>query len=358
MTPKLRMDLMKVVTITVSYMMINVFSAILIDAAINSNYSGGPSAHYGFVNYLALSLMVGFIAGVLGGSAMVALNNRILSRRSYGYSLVITAAVYTLVFIVVNVINTIVMVAITPSLSGLEGANKVIRDLTFNQLTLVIFFFWGVITMLTMFMLQVNDKFGPGLLWKFIQGKYFNPREEVRVFMFADMRSSTTIAEKIGHTQYFNLLSDLFADITRKILQYEGEIYQYVGDEIVVSWELKKGLRNNNCLHCFLEIEDLLLDLGPKYEEKYGVRPELKAGIHHGSVTAGEVGVIKKDIVFTGDVLNTTARIQEQCNQHGVNVLMSGDTMSLLNKNDLRVQEMGSFELRGKSKTVNLVTVS
>ncbi|WP_296317914.1 adenylate/guanylate cyclase domain-containing protein, partial [Winogradskyella sp. UBA3174] len=110
--------------------------------------------------------------------------------------------------------------------------------------------------------------------------------------------------------------NDLFADVTNTILNNEGEIYQYVGDEIVISWSMKKGVRKANCLNCFTQIQKKLVDLRPIYEKKYNVMPEFKAGIHYGSVMAGEVGVIKKDIIYSGDVLNTAARIQEQCNQY------------------------------------------
>jgi len=99
------------------------------------------------------------------------------------------------------------------------------------------FILWGTITL---FLLQVNDKFGSGILLKFLAGNYHQPKKEERIFMFMDMRSSTTIAEKIGNEKYFNLLNDVFADITNTIINYEGEIYQYVGDEIVISWSIKR----------------------------------------------------------------------------------------------------------------------
>ena len=226
-----------------------------------------------------------------------------------------------------------------------------------SSLTLNIFLLWGIVSVFSLFLLQVNDKFGPGVLWKFINGRYHKPREEERVFMFADMRSSTTIAEKIGHKKYFNLLSDLFSDITNTILNYEGEIYQYVGDEIVISWPLKNGIKQANCLHCFLQIEQKLIELAAKYEKNYGVRPELKAGLHHGKVMAGEIGVIKRDIIYSGDVLNTAARIQEQCNKYRVNLLISEETLALLDTSSLDVRPMGSFDLRGKRQTLELYTI-
>jgi len=57
---------------------------------------------------------------------------------------------------------------------------------------------WALMVGTTQFMLQVSDKFGPGNLWRFIRGRYYQPRQEERIFMFLDLKSATTIAEKIG----------------------------------------------------------------------------------------------------------------------------------------------------------------
>ena len=51
--------------------------------------------------------------------------------------------------------------------------------------------------------------------------------------------------------------------------------------------------------------------------KNYGQITEFKVGIHYGKVTLEEIGVVKKDIVFSGDVLNTAARIQSMCNELG-----------------------------------------
>ena len=351
------MDIRKVLVITIAYVIINTFLAWLINSTLTSNYSLGPSPKYIFINYILLSAIIGFLAGSLGGTALVVVNNQIFRKKSFGFGLASIAVLFILVFVLLNVINAIVSTFLTFNNPSFEQILAELIELIMNPLTLVMFLLWGVVSIFTLFMIQVNDKFGPGILWKFIRGQYHKPREEERIFMFADMRSSTTIAEKIGHKQYFNLLSDLFADITNTILNYEGEIYQYVGDEIIITWPLKNGIRQANCIHCFLKIEQKLLQLGPRYEDKYGVRPELKAGIHHGKVTAGEIGVIKRDIIYSGDVLNTAARIQEQCNNYKVNLLISETTLNLLDVADLDVEAMGEFDLRGKESVVSLYTV-
>ena len=138
-------------------------------------------------------------------------------------------------------------------------------------------------------MLQVSDNFGPGVFLKFIASNYHSPKKEGRIFMFLDMRSSTTIAKKIGNEKYFNLLKDVFFDINATILNNEGEIYQYVGDEIAIPWSIKQGVRNANCLNCFTQIQEKLLELRPVYEQKYNVLPKFKAGLHFTMATLWQV---------------------------------------------------------------------
>jgi adenylate cyclase len=271
-----------------------------------------------------------------------------------------TAVAYILIFTVITIISTTISLRID------FGNNLVFSDaikrsfeILITPVMLTYFIMWGFITLFTLFLLQVNDKFGPGILLKFIRGKYHHPRKEQRIFMFLDMRSSTTIAEKIGNEKYFNLLNDMFSDITDTILNNKGEIYQYIGDEIVISWPLTEGVKSGNFIHCFFEIRKKLIDLGPIYIEKYGLIPEFKAGIHYGQVIAGEVGIVKKDIIYSGDVLNTTARIQESCNEYNVDILVSKETFDLIkNLEDYKRVPLGSIELRGKERKIDLNTIS
>jgi adenylate cyclase len=271
-----------------------------------------------------------------------------------------TLIAYVLIFVVVSLVASLAMLIGEYGLLGISfNSFKTTLEFVLNPTLIVNFILWGTITLFTLFLLQVNDKFGPGILLKFLAGNYHQPKKEERIFMFMDMRSSTTIAEKIGNEKYFNLLNDVFSDITNTILNYEGEIYQYVGDEIVISWPIKKGIRNANCIRCFTGIQKKLTDLGPTYKKKYEVIPEFKAGIHYGIVMAGEIGVIKKDIIYSGDVLNTTARIQEQCNHYKVDILLSKETFDLISDNkDYKIKHLGSIELRGKKRKIDLNTIS
>ena len=182
--------------------------------------------------------------------------------------------------------------------------------------------------------------------------------EVIRIFMFLDITSSTSIAEKLGHLKYFELLNDFFNDVAESIERNKGEIYQYVGDEVVVSWPYKEGIENANCVKCFYDIIDTMARLKPKYMERYNLVPGFKAGLHYGKVSTGVIGTLKREIIYTGDVLNTASRIEGQCNSYNVNILLSKDLIDKLP--DLKLfssKKLGEINLRGKSSTMTLYTL-
>src|SRR6478735_1050408 len=149
-------------------------------------------------------------------------------------------------------------------------------------LTLVVYTL--VVYGLLVFFLQINHLMGEGVLWKFISGKYHKPREEERIFMFLDMKSSTSIAEKLGHVRFYTLLDELFHEITQPIIETKAEVYQYIGDEVVLTWEVKHGLENSNCLKTFFMFRESLLRNSENYFKNFGVKPEFKPGLHFGKV--------------------------------------------------------------------------
>ena len=212
---------------------------------------------------------------------------------------------------------------------------------------------------LLVFFLQINHLLGQGVLWKFIQGKYHQPREEDRIFMFLDMRSSTSIAEQLGHVRFYTLLNDLFHEISQPVLQTGAEIYQYVGDEVVLTWDMDKGLQHSNCLKAYFLFIERVRSKSENYYRDFGVRPEFKAGLHAGKVVSAQIGDLKREIVYNGDVLNTASRIQSACNQYHRDFLVSGTLMERLRPSqDFQWEWIDTVVLRGKEAEVDIFSVA
>ncbi len=208
------------------------------------------------------------------------------------------------------------------------------------------------------FVRQVNRLLGHNALITFITGKYHQPIEEDRIFMFLDLKSSTAIAEKLGNKQYHNFLNDFFHDISAAIVESRGTIYQYVGDEVVVTWTKVKGLKDANCINCYFRICAAVHLQAEKYEKGYGFLPTFKAGFHYGPVISGEIGDIKREIVYHGDTVNTAARIRSECTRFKKDLLLSAELLRELTITDYYSPEsIGKIKLRGKREEMELFSI-
>ena len=142
-------------------------------------------------------------------------------------------------------------------------------------------------------------------------------------------------------------------DLTEPVLETGGEIYQYAGDEVVITWPMGKGLQGANCIRCFLEIRAAIRRNPARYESDFGVVPAFRGGLHGGTVTAGELGDLRRQIVFVGDILNTAARLQEYAKRMGYDLVISGAVLKQIAlPPGLQVTPCGELALRGKEASV------
>jgi adenylate cyclase len=352
-----RIKVIQVVWITIGWGMVGALEAWSTQALFSSSFVT-PAAAFDPQRYLIVNILTWLLAGLISGVTLIFFLRERLRARSFGVALILNSVVLTIINFSVSGLAFTVFLrldqgAFNPLLPWANPGALLSRPYYLRTLFLLY-----LVSALTIILLNVNDKYGRGMFGKMLLGRYYRPREEERIFMFVDIKSSTTIAEKLGHIEFFNLLNDFFRDITNSIIYSYGEVYQYVGDEIVISWTMKNGLTNGRCVRCFYAMQEAINKRSFRYEEKYGLVPEFKAGLHYGMVTTGWIGVIKRDIVYSGDVMNTTHRIQTMCNQYGVKILFSKDLLDRLQlpPSDFDAFRVGNIELKGKRQKVELYT--
>jgi len=211
-------------------------------------------------------------------------------------------------------------------------------------------------TVITYF--QVEKLIGKNMLANYLKGKYRKPKKEIRVFLFLDLKSSTTISEKLGNESYYSFLNDAIYEMSASIMETKAEIYQYVGDEIVFTWPLEKGITKNNCLQLHEKIANQLEKKSSYFRKVYGYQPVFKGALHAGLVLAAEIGHIKKEIVYSGDVLNTTARMESLCNKYNADILISKSLFNLLDmKHEIIYEDLGAISLKGKDEKLELLKI-
>lgn len=305
-------------------------------------------------NILPMFVLTGSLIGIMFASIEFLFEKYSSKRIPLGLNLLLKTLLH---FIVIIIIATIVI----------EFASR-IYDLNLNNdrgwwrtdRTFWVVIIYVILASIVFSFIKIsNEKFGKGVFLKMLLGKYKNPKEEKRIFMFLDLKASTTIAETLGHYKYSQLIQDCFYDINDVVSKYDAEIYQYVGDEVVLSWPYSKGLANKNCVALFFEFQRVLASRANYYNEKYELIPEFKAGLHGGKLMVAEVGIVKKELAFHGDVINTSARIQAECNTHNVSILISEKL-----KNDLNIIDnysttaIGNVLLKGKNKGIEIFTIA
>ncbi|MFZ6014333.1 MAG: adenylate/guanylate cyclase domain-containing protein [Bacteroidota bacterium] len=354
-----RLKLKQLLVIIITWLFIGFVMSVYDHLVIHTADSGGAVESYSFSFLLVRNMAGGLIGALLGGSFLVFFVNVRYSDKPYGYTILAVSISYLLVFAFIMVVLGSILV---PVKTGRPLSDPVSREALVNFFTdsapLKSAIAWSFVVAFTQLLLQVNSKFGQEAFWNIIRGRYNTPKSERKVFMFLDLNASTTIAERLGDERYHKLLKDFFADITDPIIENKGEIYQYVGDEVIVAWKEADGVENSQCVKCFFDIKLHIERMHQKYISRYGLLPSFKAGIHYGHVIAGEIGIVKRDITYSGDVLNTTSRIQATCKELNKDVLISSDLASKLQLAEpYGVMPLGSIKLKGKDRELQLLSI-
>jgi adenylate cyclase len=360
LSPFTRINILRILPFGLIWLFFSVVYSV-VEKGLLGNLDRYPSTGnpYHFSKTIWITATTALVLGLIMGTVEILFFSKLFPKLSLIKKIIFKSLIYILIMI-----GFLLVVAMMYNAN--EFGVSILDKRIFHSLR-VFFFnfsFWSIeiyiasIIGISLMYAEVSENIGQGVFHNFFTGKYHTPKEEERIFMFLDMKSSTTIAEDMGHVKYFGMLKEYFSDLTDPIIQYFGEIYQYVGDEIVVTWTLKNGILHNRCIECFFEMKSVIQNQKAKYQDRFGLVPEFKAGFHYGKVITGEIGVIKKEIIFTGDVLNTTARIQSLCNGYGVDILVSGQLMKKLDlRQPFQIKEMGENELRGRGEKIELFNV-
>ena len=216
--------------------------------------------------------------------------------------------------------------------------------------------YWMIIFFITQLILIINEKYSPGVFMDILVGRYLNPKVETRIVMFMDLKDSTPIAEKLGHSVYFEFIRDFIYQVSQAVIEFDGIIYQYVGDEVVCSWNFAAN-NTRKCLDTVIQARTNIQRKSNYFKNKYRMVPDFRVGIHVGEVTVGEIGVIKKDLAMSGDTMNTTARIRSACTELEHHFIVSKAFVENIDLEKWQTESLGVIELKGKESGLELFTL-
>jgi adenylate cyclase len=269
-----------------------------------------------------------------------------LRRLSFGRAVLIRALLYTAIIVASFAFNRLLF----GLLHGFERSGLDYFGLPLLRDTIIAFVIFLVISEF----LQMRRVIGGRTLNALLLGRYHRPVREDRVFLLVDIKGSTALAERLGDERAHAFITSAFFDIDQPILEHGGEVYSYVGDGLIVSWPLARGVEDGRCLLCYLAIRATLAGRAHHYRQRYGIAPEIRAVLHAGPIVAGECGDAKLSIVYLGDTLNAAARLEETAKALDRACLVSGD---LLRRTPLpatlAAEPLGPIALRGRQRPID-----
>lgn len=267
-----------------------------------------------------------------------------LARQPFAVFVLVKAVIFSLIIVVLMQVPDLVF----DGRLTLPDTGELLSGLAFSL----------AISVSVILFIEVDRLLGSGVLIRLILGRYHKPRIEERVFLFADVIGSTALAERLGDLRFHGFLDRVFFDLVDPIVTHGGEIYRYVGDEVILSWRRDEGLRDGRCLACALAIRETLEQLSARYLEAFGTAPRVRIVLHQGPVVTGEMGDIKREIAFLGDTVNTAARIEAVAKAQGRDLVLSAALMAALETPPgFHAVPLEPTLLRGKEQEVPLVAL-
>lgn len=304
-----------------------------------------------FLHLIITASFGGLFMGIIIGMMEIFIYPRLIKNKSFIFNIILRTTGFIIILLVLIISLTIIYNDVDSYEKRLIKSWNYVSSISFLTAFLYFLFISSILDLI----LQVNRRMGPGSILNLLNGAYYRPKVENRIFMFLDLQSSTAIAESLGHVKFSNLLQDCFHDLSKLLLKHHAKVYQFVGDEAVLTWDIINGFKKNNCVNIFFEYQKLLQSKSYSYIKKYGIAPEFLASINAGKVTVAQVGDIKSELAYHGDVLNTAARIQKLCKVYGEKILMTRVVAEKLNS--IRIKKLDTVSLNGKNIYVELYTI-
>jgi len=211
---------------------------------------------------------------------------------------------------------------------------------------------------------QIRGVFGryvsPAVLKKIMvdpEAAYVVEEKDVSV-LFSDIRSFTSMSERMQPADVIALLNEYFDSMVEAIFAANGSVDKFVGDEIMAvfgapfalpdhpKWAVRTGMAMQECVRLF----------NTRRRERNLQEIQMGVGIHSGPVVAGTVGARQRvEYSVIGDTVNTAARIEGQTS--GFQVLVSRSTYEAV-RDIVEVEELPAVQVKGKAEPLQIYEVT
>ena len=173
--------------------------------------------------------------------------------------------------------------------------------------------------------------------------------ERTLTIVFADMRASTVLAERLGARRFSEILGRYYQDMTEAVFQHGGLMHQYVGDGLMAVFGMyNRSTPEERAARAALAMLERLATLNRAENEHI----EIGVGLNTGPAMAGYLDLNDR-IEFTvlGDTVNVAEGLQAQARPN--RIFIGPSTYEALNGH-FNIRPVGPVELKGRAQPVEV----
>ncbi len=172
--------------------------------------------------------------------------------------------------------------------------------------------------------------------------------------LFSDIRSFTTISEKMDAQALVGLLNEYFTEMVGIVMSEDGVVDKYIGDAIMAVFgaPVPKADDAVRAVRAAVRMRTALAHLNERLAAR-GLKPlRTGIGVHTGEVVAGNIGSERRmEYTVIGDAVNLASRLESSTKELGVNVLISEDTWALV-KEHIVARPVKEITVKGRAQPV------
>jgi class 3 adenylate cyclase/tetratricopeptide (TPR) repeat protein len=176
--------------------------------------------------------------------------------------------------------------------------------------------------------------------------------------LFADLVGSTRMSRALDPETLRELIGDYRRHVGEAVLEGGGEVARYMGDGVLAYFGYPQARENDaaRAVHAGVDIVRRITIATDEFDRLYGVRPEVRIGIHTGVVVAGDLatGTLFERMSVVGDTPNIAARFQELASPNSIVV---GSTTARLVSRYFRFRSLGRTQLKGLDEEMEIFEV-
>ncbi|RZK33791.1 MAG: adenylate/guanylate cyclase domain-containing protein, partial [Pedobacter sp.] len=237
LSPKITRNITRIVPFGVLWLFFSLLYTVL-EKGLLGNLDHYPitGVPYDFARNVFTIPAASLLMGILSGILEITYFSKRFIKKSFTAKIIFKSILYLLILIVFLLILSFINSLIAHNGQNINELSSPTRAFFTSYSIIGILLYIASIVVITQFYAEFRESIGLGTLNNFFLGTYHRPVVEERIFMFVDMKSSTTIAENLGHVKYFEMLKEYFFDLSGAVINHTGAIYQYAGDEMIITW--------------------------------------------------------------------------------------------------------------------------